>query len=279
VNPRALAAWSAACLAVVLVSTAPAPRVVVLLAAANVVVTFARPGTRLRGLVVALVVASLSAVVLDLLLSHNGDHVLLTAPGAIPVFGGRMTLEAALYGADVALGIAAAMLAVAPLVTALDPHEAIDALPSFLHRTGTAAGAALNLIPGLQRSAAAVLDAQRMRGWRARGPRSWAEIIVPTVVTAMEDSLGLAEAMEARAYGSGRRTRAWATPWSSGDRLVAASALIAVVAVVVARAAGLDDDWSAFPTPLSPALSALPLAAALLLLTPLVAWRPRASAV
>jgi energy-coupling factor transport system permease protein len=276
-NPRALAAWCAAGLAIVLVSTAPAPRVVVLLAAANVVVAFGRPGSRVRGLVAALAVASVTAVLLDLVLSHNGEHVLFTISSSVPVFGGRWTVEAMLYGADIALGIAAASLAVVPLVVALDPHEIIDALPALLHRTGTAAGSALNLIPGLQRSAVAVRDAQRMRGWRPRGPRSWAEIVVPTVVTAMEDSLALAEAMEARAYGSGRRTRAFAAPWRTADRLVVATAAAAVVSVVAARLLGLDDDWSPFPSPVAPELSPLPLVAALLLLTPLAAWRSQPS--
>ena len=276
-NARALAAWSAAGLGVVLVSTSPAPRFVVLLAAANVVVAFARPGTRLQGVATALGLAAVMAVVLDLILSHNGDHALFSLPSAIPVFGGRWTVEAMLYGADVGLGIASASLAVVPLVVALDPHEAIDALPRLLHRTGTATGAALNLVPGLQRSAAAVRDAQRMRGWRPGGPRSWAEIVVPTMVTAMEDSLTLAEAMEARAYGSGRRSRVHPAPWQPADLLVLAASAAALSLAIVSRALGVDADWSPFPSPTLPALSPLPLAAALLLLTPLVVWRSRIS--
>ena len=276
-NARALAAWSAAGLGVVLVSTAPAPRVIALLAAANVAVAFARPSARLRGIAAALGVAAVTAVLLDLVLSHNGDHALLVLPGGIPVFGGRWTVEAMLYGADVGLGIAAATLTVVPLVVALDPHEAVDALPRFLHRTGTATGAALNLLPGLQRGAAAVRDAQRMRGWRPGGPRSWAEIVVPTVVTAMEDSIGLAEAMEARAYGSGRRSRAVPARWRPSDLVVLAAAGFSLGLVVASRAAGLDVDWSPFPAPVAPTISPLPVAAALLLLTPLLAWRSSTS--
>ena len=277
-NPRALAAWSAAALTIVLVSTAPAPRAVVVLAAANVLAAFARREAHLRGLLAVVAVGSLTAVALDVLLSHNGAHALVTVLAAVPVLGGPLTVEAALYGADVALSIAGCSLAVAALVVALDPHELIDALPAALHRTGTAAGSALNLVPGLWRSAADVVDAQRMRGWRPRGPRSWAEVVVPTVVTAMEDSIGLAEAMEARAYGSGRRTRAWSPPWTAADRAVVAASLAAAVLAIAARAAGLDADWSAFPTAGVPALSPAPLIAALLLLTPLLAWRSRPSA-
>lgn len=276
-NARALAAWSAAGLTVVLVSTSPAPRIVVLLAAANVAVAFARRGSRLRGVVVGLAIAAVMAVLLDLILSHHGDHVLFTVPATVPVFGGRWTVEAMLYGANVGIGIAAASLAVVPLVVALDPHEAIDALPRFLHRTGTATGAALNLIPGLQRSAVAVRDAQLMRGWRPGGPRSWAEIVVPAVVTALEDSISLAEAMEARAYGSSVRSRAFAPVWRASDVLVLATSLVAFALAVTARAFGLDDDWSPFPSPVAPELSLMPLGAALLLLTPLIAWRPSSS--
>ena len=88
----------------------------------------------------------------------------------------------------------------------LQPHALVDALPGALARTGAAIGTALNLIPGIARSATEIRDAQRMRGWRPRRVREWPDLAVPVVLTALEGSITLAEAMEARGYGSGART-------------------------------------------------------------------------
>ena len=71
-------------------------------------------------------------------------------------------------------------------------------MPAPLERTGIAVATSLNLVSGFGRTFTAVRDAQRMRGWRPRGIRSWNEVLVPVVLTAIEDSVLLAEAMEAR---------------------------------------------------------------------------------
>ena len=112
------------------------------------------------------------------------------------------------------------MLAVAPLTLVSQPHELVDALPPALARTGAAIGAALNLIPGTVRSAAEIRDAQRMRGWRARRVVDWPAVAVPVVLTAIEGSLTLAEAMESRAYGAAARTHFGIEVWSRFDTVV-----------------------------------------------------------
>src|SRR5665811_724175 len=135
----------------------------------------------------------------------TGAHAFLALPAGIPVLGGPLTIEAVLFGASTGVGIAAAVLAAAPLSLVLLPNSLVDALPSGLARTGAAIGTALNLIPGIARSATEIRDAQRMRGWRSRRLREWPDLAVPVVLTALEGSITLAEAMEARGYGSGVR--------------------------------------------------------------------------
>jgi energy-coupling factor transport system permease protein len=274
-NARCLAAWSAAVLTVVLISTNPAYRLAAALIALDVTIVLSRPGQRLRPLLVAICAAIATAVAVDILLGHSGEHVLARVPSSVPVIGGPITVEAILYGLVVGLGVAACVLGVAPLSRALDPHELVDALPRVLHRTATAMAAALNLVPGMVRSARAVRDAQRMRGWRPGGARSWSELLVPVAVTAMEDSLQLAEAMEARGYGSGQRTRFASPVLRGGDIAVLLTSLLAITLVVVARTLGLDDDWYPIPSPTLPPVQPLPVLACALLVTPLVAWRPQ----
>jgi energy-coupling factor transport system permease protein len=272
-SPRAFAAWSASALVLVLTSTNPTYRALVLLIAVNVLVALRRPDARLRRLFIAVGVAAALAVVLNTVLSHTGVHTLFSVPGQIPGIGGSITVEAVLYGADVALGIAAAVLAIAPLSLVLYPHDLIDAFPHALQRTAAVIGAALNLVPAVVRNAVSINEAQRMRGSGGTRLRDWHAVAAPVVLSALEDSLQLAEAMDARGFGSGTRTRYATAGIGAGDVAVMACALAAAVLTVVARAGGAMPDWYPFPVATVPPVAILPVTACVLLATPLVVWR------
>jgi len=269
-NPRALAAWSLAGMTIALASGNPVYRVLVLLCALNVVVMLRRPDVRIRGLLLALVVAACIATVVTTLASHTGDHVLVALPSGIPVVGGPLTIEAALFGASTGAGIAAAVLAAAPLSLVLEPHALVDALPTALARTGAAIGTALNLIPSIARSTVEIRDAQRMRGWRPRRAREWPDLAVPVVLTALEGSITLAEAMEARGYGSGARTHFTDQVWRPQDIAVAITAPVAALVFVACRAAGVIGDWYPFPNVVVPAIDVVGVLCCLALALPLV---------
>jgi energy-coupling factor transport system permease protein len=91
-------------------------------------------------------------------------------------------------------------------------------------------------------------------------------------LTAIEDSVLLAEAMEARGFGAGRRTSFARASWSRWDLAVVGAALGAAAVFIGARVVGTPVDWYPYPTmylpPISPALVigclalALPAAAA-----------------
>jgi energy-coupling factor transport system permease protein len=61
---------------------------------------------------------------------------------------------------------------------------------------------ALTFIPQTTRSLARIREAQAVRGHRVRGLRDWLPIFVPLLVSGLERSMGLAEAMVARGYGA-----------------------------------------------------------------------------
>jgi len=90
----------------------------------------------------------------------------------------------------------------------------------------------------------------------------------PVVLTAVESSITLAEAMEARGWGSGPRTRYLAAPRTWLDLAVAAGALLGGAAFLVLRASGAVPDW--YPFPAIPPLSVNPaaLACCLVLILP-----------
>ena len=266
-SARATASWSAAAMVIVIAGNNPVYRVLVALAAVNLLLAARRPGRSIRGLLLLVLVAGLFSITLNLLLSHGGTHVLARLPTWLPGIGGPVSLESLAFGAGVATGVGAAALAVAPLSLVLEPHQLIDALPGALQRTGAALAGSLNLVPGIATSFVGVREAQRLRGVSA-GRAGAGSVLVPVLLTAMESSVQLAEAMEACGYGSGPRTRYQSEPWTAIDVLTMMSAALAAVAFLAGQATGLALDWYPFPVLIAPHASIPMVAACALLLVP-----------
>jgi energy-coupling factor transport system permease protein len=267
-SARAWLVWSLAAVAVALSTDNPVYRGLVAAAALNVLIAWLPPGRRLRPLAFGLVFAVFFAVLINGLAGHGGSDTIVRLPDAVPVFGGPITVESLLFGGSVGLGLVAALLAVAPLSLVLQSHDVIDALPHRLERTGIAVATSLNLISGIGSTFQAVRDAQVMRGWKPRGVRSWREVFVPVVLTAIEDSIVLAEAMEARGFGAGRRTSYSSALRQPSDVLVAGAALAAFAAFALARLLGTDVDWYPYPTLYVPPIQPLLVVACLALALP-----------
>ena len=256
-SARAWLVWALAAVTVALVGNDPLYRALVALAALDVLVTWLPPGRRLRPLGIAALFAAGFATLINVLASHTGADVVVRLPDALPLVGGPVTLEALAFGGSLGLGLVAALLAVAPLSMILEPHDIVDAMPSPLERTGIAVASSMNLVAGFGRTFTAVRDAQRMRGWKPRGLRSWNEVLVPVMLTAIEDSVLLAEAMEARGFGAGRRSGYSTEKLGRRDVVVIAVAVAAAGIFVFGRVGGLDLDWYPYPAlswpPLEPA--------------------------
>jgi energy-coupling factor transport system permease protein len=98
---------------------------------------------------------------------------------------------------------------------------------------------------------------------------------VPVVLTAIEDSVLLAEAMEARAFGAGRRTSYTGSAWTPRDVAVVVCAVGAVALFVGMRIAGVAVDWYPYPTLAMPPIHPLLVASCLALALPALRGRPR----
>lgn len=267
IAPRVWLVWSLAAVTVAVSTDNPIYRALVALAALNVLLTWLPRGRSVRPLFFMLLFAAGLAATVNVIAGHAGVDVIVRLPSDWPLVGGPITVESLAFGGALGLGLVAALLAVAPLSLVLEPHDVVDAMPAPLERTGIAVATSMNLVSGFGRTFAAVRDAQRMRGWKPRGLRSWNEVLVPVVLTAIEDSVLLAEAMEARGFGAGRRTSYAVTRWSRWDVAVTAAALGAVALFIGLRVAGAEIDWYPYPTlylpPINPALVAACLALAL----------------
>jgi energy-coupling factor transport system permease protein len=118
----------------------------------------------------------------------------------------------------------------------------------------------------------AISEAQRMRGSAGTRLRDWRSVAAPVVLSALDDSMQMAEAMEARAFGSGPRTRYATAPFDLAAMAVAACSVTAIGLVIAARVTGSLPDWYPFPVATLPDVSVLASIACALLVAPLVAW-------
>jgi len=258
----------------VVLTNNPVYRALIGLVALNFVIRHRRRGVSVGPLLAILGGFGLFTIAYNPLISHAGSHLVATIPAAIPGFGGAITLESMAFGVSAAVGFVAAALAMAPLLLVLEPTDLLDVLPSRLQGTGTALAASLNLVPAVARSFSRVREAEALRGSPRRGPRAIAALVVPVTLTTIESSVALAEAMEARAYGSGPRTRRAASALTTIDRLALAVSLAAFLLLLGLRLDGAVVDWYPFPDLAAPEVQPVAVLACMLLAVPPLLARP-----
>lgn len=267
-KPRAVAAWSVAAVAMVLLTNNPVYRALIGLVALNFILARRRRGVAVGPLLSILGVFGLFTMAYNPLISHAGTHQVAAIPSQIPGLGGAITLESMAFGVFAAVGFVAATLAVAPLVLVLEPTDLLEVLPRGLHGTGTALAASLNLVPAVARSFSRVREAEALRGSPRRGPRALAALVVPVTLTTIESSVSLAEAMEARAYGSGPRTRRATSILAPSDMLAIAVSAGAFLLLLGLRLFGAVGDWYPFPSISVPDVNPLAVVACVVLAVP-----------
>ena len=77
-----------------------------------------------------------------------------------------------------------------------------------------------------------------MRGIRVRGARALPALAVPVLERGMEEAHTLAESMDARGHGAGRRSRYRPQPWTGTALLIAAGAVGAAATFLTASVGG-----------------------------------------
>ena len=136
------------------------------------------------------------------LTAHLGDTALFRLPDWLPLLGGPVTLEALIFGATNGLTLTVIFSAFAVFNRVTPVHDLVRLVPRAFHEAGVVLSIALTFIPQTTRSLARIREAQAVRGHRVRGLRDWLPIVVPLLVSGLERSMGLAEAMVARGYGA-----------------------------------------------------------------------------
>ncbi|MEV6111627.1 CbiQ family ECF transporter T component [Streptomyces sp. NPDC052109] len=137
-----------------------------------------------------------------------GTHTLLTLP-EVPLphwaqgirLGGRVTAEALVFAAYDGLKLATLLICVGAANALASPARLLKSLPGALYEAGVAVVVALTFAPHLIADVQRLRAARRLRGRPDRGLRGLLQVGLPVLEGALERSVALAAAMEARGYG------------------------------------------------------------------------------
>lgn len=245
--------------AIVIAFSTDQPLVLGAVAIGAVALFAAAPGRPSRLFLAGGAISGLSLALLNPFVSAQGDLIIWQGP-EVSIIDLEVTLEEVLAG--VAMGVR--LFAVAVVVGAVLAHMDADRLQAQVARvaprSALTCALAARLMPALERDARAIAETARLRGlgltegrWPGRARRA-GPLALPLLGSSLERGLDIAEAMTARGYGSGARTRVTEPGHTRRERVVLAIgvALCALaVTAIVTGAAGysyyptLGDPWRA----------------------------------
>jgi energy-coupling factor transport system permease protein len=119
-----------------------------------------------------------------------------------------------------------------------DPFGVLRLAPRRFQEPALAAALALSIAPRTIEAAARVREAQELRGIRIARWRSLPALAVPVLENGMEGAVALAESMDARGHGRGRRSRYRAQPWTAASVVTVVGGAAAVCSFGAAAGVG-----------------------------------------
>ncbi|MCK4387977.1 MAG: energy-coupling factor transporter transmembrane protein EcfT [Dehalococcoidia bacterium] len=152
-------------------------------------------------------------IVINALASNQGSHVLYQIPFAIPVVGApKITLEAVLCGAGNSLRLLTIISAFTILTFAIHPDDLMLVLmkAKLPYKSVLVTSLSTRFVPALIGDAQCIADVQRSRGLeldkgsRIQRAKNHMAIAIPLLSNSLDRAVQVAEAMESRAFGSGK---------------------------------------------------------------------------
>ena len=200
------------------------PVVLVALTLGALALHLAAPHRRRMYLVVGAAIG-LGVTLLNPFVQAHGDLIVVELPD-IPIFDLQVTLEEIVAGAAMGLRAFVVTVTIGAVLALIDPDRLLAVASRLLPRSALTASIAARMLPTLERDAQALSEIAQLRGvsvrsgrWRVRA-RTAGALAVPLVGSALERSLDVAEAMAARGYGAGPRTRMAEAPARRIDRII-----------------------------------------------------------
>src|SRR5216683_199571 len=162
-HPLAWGAWSIAAVAAAFIDRNLYLQALLLLVVINVYLPY-RGRRRAATWKFALALA-LGPVLFSAALSRFGQHVLFTLP-AIPIIGGRWTLDAVAFGASTGVALLLTVAVFTVLQSTVRSADVVAILPRLLYRAGTTVALALAFAPKTLVAFQSIREARQLRGQR-----------------------------------------------------------------------------------------------------------------
>ena len=152
-------------------------------------------------------------IVINALVSNEGVHVLWQASFALPLIGTpKITLEAILCGAGNSLRLLAIISAFTLLTFTIHPDDLMLAMTKLKlpYKSVLVTSLSTRFVPAIIDDARCITDVQRSRGLeldrvgRVQKAKNYMAIGIPLLSNSLDRAVQVAEAMESRAFGSGK---------------------------------------------------------------------------
>jgi energy-coupling factor transport system permease protein len=150
------------------------------------------------------------------------------------VFFGTVDASSVAFAALEGARLATLLVVFGTFNAVTDPFGVVRLAPRRFHEPALAAALALSIAPRTIAMVGQVREAQRMRGLRTAGWRTLPALAVPVLETGMDEAVTLAESMDARGHGRGRRSRYRPARWTTGAVVMTVCALVAAGVFIVA---------------------------------------------
>lgn len=232
------------------------PLVLTAVAAGALALAAAAPVRPSRLFLVGGLVSGLTLALLNPWVSAEGERIIWQGP-EVALFDLEVTVEEVVAGLAMGLRLFAVAVLLGAVLAHIDPDRLQAQVARVAPRSALVCALAARLMPTLERDARAISETARLRGmalaegrWTTRA-RQAAPLALPLLASSLERGLDVAEAMAARGYGSGGRSRLREAPYGRAERivLVVGAALAALAALATALGLG---DYAYYPTLASP---------------------------
>jgi energy-coupling factor transport system permease protein len=178
----------------------------------------------------------LPIVLVNVLVSRQGLTVFARLGDLGPFGQGNLTVEAAVFGAVIALKVMLLILITTLASLAVDPDETLRIVRRLSFRSALTASLATRMIPVLAADAQRLAEAQRTRPLGSpRGPRGRLALLRAIVGGSLDRAMDVAATLEVRGFATARRAPRIPRPWSRHDLAFLASALAIAGLALLAR--------------------------------------------
>lgn len=202
-TPFAWVAWMLACLVVLLTTRNLILLLMGLLLLLGLGLKLSAPADRKRWLGQNLrfigTILFLSAFI-NFIFTHTGKTTLFSLPNDWFLIGGSFTLESLVYGALNGLIVSSLYLTFTLFNKALSIQQLTRLIPHAFYPLTIITTISLSFFPSIQEKTRQIKEAQMIRGNPMKKLSDWLPIMVPLMVTSLENAIRLSESMTARGF-------------------------------------------------------------------------------